>query len=68
MVLMFQRKSRREFAPAHRRRILGASIFTAPTEDIDLHFTVAAGSFHPRPKVDAEVLRFMPRAISPFAI
>ena len=42
------------------------SVFTALYWDIDLHFTVAAGSFHPRPKVDAEVLRFTPRTVLPF--
>jgi len=69
MVLMFQR----EVAARIRARptddgYSALSVFTALYWDIDLHFTVAAGSFHPRPKVDAEVLRFMPRAISPFAI
>ena len=69
MVLMFQREV------AARIRALPSddgysalSAFTALYWDIDLHFTVAAGSFHPRPKVDAEVLRFRPRAVPAFAI
>jgi 16S rRNA (adenine1518-N6/adenine1519-N6)-dimethyltransferase len=69
MVLMFQR----EVAARIRARpgddgYSALSVFTALYWDIDLHFTVAAGSFHPRPKVDAEVLRFTPRAELPFAI
>src|SRR5260370_5175799 len=69
MVLMFQR----EVAARIRARPTddghsALSVFTALYWDIDLHFTVAAGSFRPRPKVDAEVLRFRPRAISAFAI
>ena len=43
------------------------SVFTALYWDIDLHFAVAAGSFHPRPKVDAEVLGFTPSKTSAFA-
>jgi len=69
MVLMFQR----EVATRIRARpgddgYSALSVFTALYWDIDLHFAVAAGSFHPRPKVDAEVLRFTPRAELPFAI
>ena len=68
MVLMFQR----EVAARIRARpgdegYSALSVFTALYWDIDLHFAVAAGSFHPRPKVDAEVLRFTPRKTSPFA-
>lgn len=68
MVLMFQR----EVAARIRARpgddgYSALSVFTALYWDIDLHFTVAAGSFHPRPKVDAEVLRFTPCKISAFA-
>jgi 16S rRNA (adenine1518-N6/adenine1519-N6)-dimethyltransferase len=37
------------------------SVYAALYFDVDLHFRVAAGSFHPKPKVDAEVLRFRPR-------
>lgn len=67
MVLMFQR----EVAARIRARpgddgYSALSVFTALYWDIDLHFAVAAGSFHPRPKVDAEVLGFRPRTESPF--
>jgi len=69
MVLMFQR----EVAARIRARpgddgYSALSVFTALYWDIDLHFAVAAGSFHPRPKVDAEVLRFTPLAASSFAV
>jgi 16S rRNA (adenine1518-N6/adenine1519-N6)-dimethyltransferase len=37
------------------------SVYAALYFDIDLHFRVSAGSFHPKPKVDAEVIRFRPR-------
>jgi 16S rRNA (adenine1518-N6/adenine1519-N6)-dimethyltransferase len=68
MVLMFQR----EVAARIRARptddgYSALSVFTALYWDIDLHFTVAAGSFHPRPKVDAEVLRLTPRTELLFA-
>ncbi|HXN85635.1 MAG TPA: rRNA adenine dimethyltransferase family protein, partial [Candidatus Binataceae bacterium] len=36
------------------------SVYAALYFDIDLHFRVSAGSFHPKPKVDAEVIRFRP--------
>jgi 16S rRNA (adenine1518-N6/adenine1519-N6)-dimethyltransferase len=35
--------------------------------EIEGHFRVAAGSFHPKPKVDAEVLTFAPRRPMLFA-
>ena len=68
IVLMFQR----EVATRIRARpgddgYSALSVFTALYWDVDLHFTVAAGSFHPRPRVDAEVLRFTPRKTSAFA-
>ena len=68
MVLMFQR----EVAARIRARpdddgYSALSVFTALYWEIDHHFAVAAGSFHPRPKVDAEVLRFTPRKTSAFA-
>jgi 16S rRNA (adenine1518-N6/adenine1519-N6)-dimethyltransferase len=61
MVLMFQR----EVAERIRARPAAAgysalSVYTALYWKIDQHFRVAAGSFHPRPKVDAEVMRFVP--------
>jgi 16S rRNA (adenine1518-N6/adenine1519-N6)-dimethyltransferase len=68
MALMFQR----EVAERIRARVgdsaYGAlSLYTALYWNITNHFRVAAGSFHPRPKVDAEVLVFTPRESSPFA-
>jgi 16S rRNA (adenine1518-N6/adenine1519-N6)-dimethyltransferase len=68
MVLMFQR----EVAERIRARPGGAgysalSVYTALYWKIDLHFRVAAGSFHPRPKVDAEVMRFVPLVNRVFA-
>src|SRR5260370_10276263 len=68
MVLMFQREvaARIRASPTDEGHS-ALSVFTALYWDIDIHFTVAAGSFHPRPKVDAEVLRFRPRAVSAFA-
>jgi 16S rRNA (adenine1518-N6/adenine1519-N6)-dimethyltransferase len=68
MVLMFQREvGERLRAAAGTRRYAALSVFAALYFDIDLHFRVAAGSFHPKPKVDAEVLRFRPRARPAFA-
>jgi len=62
MVLMFQREVAARIRARPRDDGYSAlSVFTALYWDIDLHFAVAAGSFHPRPKVDAEVLRFTPR-------
>ena len=63
MVLMFQR----EVADRIRARpgdpdYAALSVYTALDWEIDRHFRVDAGSFHPRPKVDAEVLRFVSRA------
>jgi 16S rRNA (adenine1518-N6/adenine1519-N6)-dimethyltransferase len=68
MVLMFQR----EVAERIRARPGAAgysalSVYTALYWKIDLHFRVAAGSFHPQPKVDAEVVRFVPLANRVFA-
>lgn len=59
MVLTFQREvgERLRAAPA-RKGYSALSVFAALYWRIDLHFTVAAGSFFPRPRVDAEVLRF----------
>jgi 16S rRNA (adenine1518-N6/adenine1519-N6)-dimethyltransferase len=59
MVLMFQREVASRIRATPGDDAYGAlSVFTALYWKIDLHFTVAAGSFHPRPKVDAEVLAF----------
>jgi 16S rRNA (adenine1518-N6/adenine1519-N6)-dimethyltransferase len=68
MVLMFQREVAARIRATPGDDTYGAlSVFTALYWKIDLHFTVAAGSFHPRPKVEAEVLRFTPRATRLFA-
>jgi len=61
MVLMFQREVALRIRANPGDDAYGAlSVFTALYWKIDLHFNVAAGSFHPRPKVDAEVLAFSP--------
>jgi len=61
MVLMFQREVAARIRAVPGDDAYGAlSVFTALYWRIDAHFTVAAGSFHPRPKVDAEVLAFAP--------
>ena len=58
---MFQREVAARIRATPGDDAYGAlSVFTALYWKIDLHFTVAAGSFHPRPKVDAEVLAFAP--------
>jgi 16S rRNA (adenine1518-N6/adenine1519-N6)-dimethyltransferase len=68
MVLMFQREVATRIRAMPGDDAYGAlSVFTALYWKIDLHFTVAAGSFHPRPKVDAEVLAFTPHATPMFA-
>ena len=68
MVLMFQREVAARIRATPGEEAYGAlSVFTALYWKIDLHFTVAAGSFHPRPKVDAEVLAFTPLATPSFA-
>ena len=68
MVLMFQREVAARIRATPGDDAYGAlSVFTALYWKIDLHFTVAAGSFHPRPKVDAEVLAFAPLVTPSFA-
>ena len=68
MVLMFQREVAARIRARPGDDAYGAlSVFTALYWKIDLHFAVAAGSFHPRPKVDAEVLAFTPHATGLFA-
>jgi 16S rRNA (adenine1518-N6/adenine1519-N6)-dimethyltransferase len=67
MVLMFQK----EVADRIRARpgdsaYSALSVYTALYWTIDRHFTVAAGSFHPRPKVDAEVLTMRPLEVRMF--
>lgn len=62
IVAMFQREvgERLRAAPGDSE-YSALSVYTALYFNIDLHFRVAAGSFHPRPRVDAEVLRFRPQ-------
>ncbi len=68
MVLMFQREVAARIRAVPGDEAYGAlSVFNALYWKIDSHFSVAAGSFHPRPKIDAEVLAFTPRAIPLFA-
>src|ERR1700691_5318256 len=68
MVLMFQREVAARIRAVPGDDAYGAlGLSTALCWQIDSHFTVAAGSFHPRPKVDAEVLVFTPLATPAFA-
>ena len=61
MVLMFQREVGERLRAGAGERAYGAvTVLTALDWDIPRHFRVEAGSFHPRPKVDAEVLCFVP--------
>jgi 16S rRNA (adenine1518-N6/adenine1519-N6)-dimethyltransferase len=63
MVLMFQREVGERIRAQPGSRNYGAlSAFSSLYWDIAGHFPVAAGCFHPRPKVDAEVLIMQPRA------
>ncbi len=62
IVAMFQREvGERLRARPGDSEYSALSVYAALYFDIDLHFRVAAGSFHPKPRVDAEVLRFRPR-------
>jgi 16S rRNA (adenine1518-N6/adenine1519-N6)-dimethyltransferase len=64
MVLMFQREVGERIRALPGARNYGAlSVFSSLYWRIDNHFRVAAGSFHPRPKVDAEVLVMEPRVV-----
>ncbi len=64
MVLMFQREVGERLRAAPGDAAYGAlSALTALDWEIPRHFRVEAGSFHPRPKVDAEVLCFVPRPV-----
>ena len=63
MVLMFQREVAERIRAQPGDEAYGAlSVFTALYWRIASHFRVEAGNFQPRPKVDAEVLIFEPRA------
>jgi 16S rRNA (adenine1518-N6/adenine1519-N6)-dimethyltransferase len=67
MVLMFQREVGERIRARPGTPAYGAlSAYTLLYWTIVNHFRVAAGSFHPRPKVDAEVLVFAPRTPLPF--
>jgi 16S rRNA (adenine1518-N6/adenine1519-N6)-dimethyltransferase len=62
MVLMFQREVGERIRALPGARNHGSlSAFTSLYWELVGHFRVAAGSFHPRPKVDAEVLIMEPR-------
>ncbi len=62
MVLMFQREVGERLRAGAGDQAYGAlSALTALDWEITDHFRVEAGSFHPRPKVDAEVLCLIPR-------
>jgi 16S rRNA (adenine1518-N6/adenine1519-N6)-dimethyltransferase len=62
MVLMFQREVGERIRALPGSRNYGClSVFSALDWQIIGHFRIAAGSFHPRPKVDAEVLIMEPR-------
>ena len=68
MVLMFQREVAERIRSRPGDRNYGAlSVYTAMYWKIEGHFRVAAGSFHPKPGVDAEVLIFAPRCPLPYA-
>ncbi len=58
---MFQREVAERIRAQPETRAYGAlSVFTGLYWEIIDHFRVAAGNFHPRPKVDAEVLILIP--------
>lgn len=62
MVLMFQREVALRLRAAPGTPAYGALTLLAALDwEIGEHFRVHAGSFHPRPKVEAEVLSFRPR-------
>lgn len=61
IVAMFQREvGERIRAVPGDAEYSALSVYAALYFAIDLHFRVAAGSFYPKPKVDAELLRFRP--------
>ncbi len=68
MVLMFQREvADRIRARAGERAYSALSVYTALYWQTLEHFRVSAGNFRPAPRVDAEVIAFMPLASAPFA-
>ncbi|HTW89544.1 MAG TPA: rRNA adenine dimethyltransferase family protein, partial [Candidatus Binataceae bacterium] len=67
MVLMFQREVGERIRASRGTPGRSAlSVFTALYWEIEDHFRVLAGSFHPRPKVDSEVIIFRARESLPF--
>lgn len=63
MVLMFQREVAARLRATPGSPDYGAlTVLTAMDWELHDHFRVQAGSFYPPPKVDAEVLRFLPAA------
>jgi 16S rRNA (adenine1518-N6/adenine1519-N6)-dimethyltransferase len=67
MVLMFQREVGERIRALPGARNYGSlSVFSSLFWQIIGHFRVAAGSFYPRPKVDAEVLIMEPRSTREF--
>ena len=65
MVLMFQREVADRIRARPGSREYGAlSVFTALYWEVVDHFRVAAGNFHPQPKIDASVLTLVPRTDS----
>ena len=68
MILMFQREvAERIRARPNEPGYAMLSVVSALYWEIDSHFRVTAGSFHPKPKVDAEVLIMRPRVPAPFS-
>jgi 16S rRNA (adenine1518-N6/adenine1519-N6)-dimethyltransferase len=67
MVLMFQREvAERIRARPGERAYSALSAYTALYWSVIEHFRVAAGNFHPMPRVDAEVVVFYPLSEPPF--
>jgi 16S rRNA (adenine1518-N6/adenine1519-N6)-dimethyltransferase len=67
MVLMFQREVADRIRARPGDREYGAlTVFAALYWEVSEYFRVAAGSFHPRPKVDAAVLVLEARAVRSF--
>src|SRR6516162_2386327 len=62
MVLMFQREVAERIRARAGDPAYGAlTVFTALYFEVESHFRVSAGNFHPRPRIDAEVLVFEPQ-------
>jgi 16S rRNA (adenine1518-N6/adenine1519-N6)-dimethyltransferase len=67
MVLMFQREVGERIRARAGDSAYGAlSVYTSLYFKVESHFRVSAGNFHPRPKIDAEVLIFAPHLKLPF--